>query len=89
MLLLPCTFCGPRPEAEFTCLGEATPPRPTDPQAMSDAAWVDYIVMRQNIRGVHLERWWHVRGCGAWLEIQRNTVTHAISAAPDAAESAP
>ena len=45
---------------------------------MDDGAWAAYIASRRNIRGRHVERWWHVRGCGTWLEIERDTVTHAV-----------
>lgn len=78
MLLIDCPWCGPRPEAEFTCAGEAHPPRPRDPNALSDGDWSDYVVMRHNQRGFHEERWWHVRGCGSWLSVTRNTLTHEI-----------
>lgn len=78
MLLIECPWCGPRPEQEFTCAGEAHPPRPHDPSAFSDRQWSDYVVMRANLRGLHEERWWHVRGCGSWLSVTRDTLTHDI-----------
>ena len=78
MLPVPCPFCGVRPETEFVCAGEVLPPRPSDPQAMTDAAWADWVVMRNNTRGEHAERWWHARGCGSWFVLQRNTVTHEL-----------
>ena len=62
------------------CAGEVLPPRPADPNAVGDAAWTDYLVMRRNVRGVHDERWWHVRGCGSWLTLRRDTATHRILA---------
>jgi heterotetrameric sarcosine oxidase delta subunit len=86
MLLIPCPWCGPRPEGEFVCAGEVLPPRPADPNAVSDAEWVDYVVMRHNVRGAHDERWWHVRGCGSWLTLRRDTVTHRIEPGNDAWE---
>ena len=64
MLILPCPWCGERPEGEFSNLGEAGPPRPDDPSRLTDQEWADLISMRENIRGRHRERWWHVRGCG-------------------------
>lgn len=79
MLIIPCPCCGQRPEGEFVCLGEAVSPRP-DPATLSDREWVDYITNRANIRGVHLERWWHVRSCGLIFTIERDTVTHAVRA---------
>jgi len=30
------------------------------------------------------EKWWHGRGCGQWLELSRDTVTHDILDAPQA-----
>ena len=78
MLLIDCPWCGKRPEGEFVCAGEAHPARPADPNAIYDATWGDYVVMRENRRGLHDERWWHVRGCGSWLLVRRDTTTHVI-----------
>lgn len=86
MLMLPCPWCGERPEGEFTCLGEAVRRRPDDPSSMSDAEWVAYVSDRQNIRGRHQERWWHVRGCNTIFVVGRDTVTHELfHAEPDGA----
>lgn len=84
MLQIACPWCGPRPEGEFICLGEATPPRP-DPAALSDGAWSAYVADRANVRGVQAERWWHARSCGRIIVIERDTVTHAIAASPERA----
>jgi heterotetrameric sarcosine oxidase delta subunit len=84
MLRITCPWCGERPEGEFICLGEASPPRP-DPAALSDAEWAAYIADRANVRGLHAERWWHVRGCGRIIALTRDTVTHAIAPGPESA----
>ena len=82
MLILTCQWCGERPEGEFMNLGEAVTPRPADPNALSDKDWSAYISARQNIRGRHTERWWHMRGCGQIFSVDRDTVTHALFPAP-------
>ena len=48
MLLIPCPWCGPRPENEFHYGGEAGVARPPDPSAVDDAAWADFLYMRSN-----------------------------------------
>ena len=78
MLLIPCPWCGARDESEFTCGGEAHIARPTDPDALDDEAWADYLFMRTNPKGSHRERWCHSHGCGRWFNVERNTVTHEI-----------
>jgi sarcosine oxidase, subunit delta len=80
MLLIPCPWCGPRPEIEFRHGGEAGITRPTDPDAVSDAAWADYLYNRANPKGTHRERWRHLHGCGQFLICTRDTVTDRISA---------
>lgn len=79
MLLIHCPFCGPRNETEFTYGGPALALRPADPAAMSDVDWVDWLTVPPNPMGPVEERWWHARGCGAWLTIRRHTVTHEIT----------
>jgi sarcosine oxidase subunit delta len=44
----------------------------------SDEAWADYLFLRDNPRGVHLERWHHTFGCGQWFNIARSTSTHEV-----------
>ena len=80
MLLITCPWCGPRDETEFRCGGEAHIVRPKDPDALSDAAWADYLFMRSNPKGVHRERWVHAQGCRRWFNVLRHTVTHQILA---------
>lgn len=78
MLLIPCPWCGPREESEFSYGGEAHIVRPKDPQALTDAQWADYLFMRKNTYGRHLELWCHSAGCRHWFNAQRDTATYQI-----------
>ena len=78
MLLIDCPHCGPRAEIEFRCGGEAHVTRPAAPEAASDADWLAYLYLRRSPKGVHLERWNHVHGCGRWFNLARDTVSDAI-----------
>ena len=80
MLLIECPWCGARDEHEFSYGGEAHIARPLDPSKLSDEAWADYLFMRTNPRGKHRERWMHAHGCRRWFNMERDTVTHEISA---------
>jgi sarcosine oxidase, subunit delta len=75
MLLINCPYCGERPELEFRYGGEAHIARPSDPAALSDELWTQYLYVRSNSKGVHAERWRHVHGCGRFFNALRNTVT--------------
>jgi heterotetrameric sarcosine oxidase delta subunit len=77
MLLIPCPWCGPRDEPEFSFGGEpATRPAPAD--KVSDTTWADYLYFRDNDKGPHTEVWCHSGGCGQWFAMTRDTVTHAV-----------
>ena len=89
MHLVPCPWCGPREESEFTCGGEAHIARPSDPAARSDAEWADYLYMRANPKGWHRERWLHHHGCRRWFNLVRDTVSHEIKAVYRMGEPAP
>lgn len=89
MLLIPCPWCGLREESEFACGGEAHIARPKEPDALSDAAWADYLFMRANPKGWHRERWNHAHGCRRWFNVVRHTVTHAILASYKIGEPPP
>lgn len=80
MLLISCPYCGPRDETEFSYGGEAHIARPSDPEALSNAEWADYLFMRTNPKGWHSERWAHAQGCRRWFNVARHTVTHEIRA---------
>jgi sarcosine oxidase subunit delta len=79
MLLIDCPHCGPRAEIEFSYGGEAHIQRPPRPDELSDAQWADYLFMRKNPRGRHLEQWVHGAGCRRWFNVERDTVTYRIA----------
>ncbi len=78
MLVITCPFCGPRHEAEFACGGEAHIARPLAENKISDAHFADYLFMRDNPKGLFLERWRHSAGCRRWFNVARDTVSHEI-----------
>lgn len=77
MLLIPCPHCGPRPETEFRCGGEAHIVR--DP-SVDDAAFAEFLFYRRNEKGVVNERWMHQHGCQRWFNALRDSVGDAILA---------
>ena len=78
MLIINCPYCGPREESEFVCGGEAHIARPLSENSISDAEFADYLFLRDNPKGLFLERWRHTAGCRRWFNVARNTVTHEI-----------
>jgi sarcosine oxidase, subunit delta len=75
MLLISCPHCGPRPEIEFRCGGEAHIERPRDPSQLDDAQWAQFLFFRTNPKGRHAERWLHIHGCQRWFNAVRDTVS--------------
>lgn len=75
MLLVTCPYCGPRPEIEFRCGGEAHISRALEPAALDDEAWADFLFYRTNPKGLHAERWLHLHGCARWFNALRDTTT--------------
>ena len=61
MLLIPCPWCGPRNQIEFTYGGDATLKRPP-PDAPADV-WFEFVYLRDNPCGPHDELWLHSAGC--------------------------
>jgi heterotetrameric sarcosine oxidase delta subunit len=76
-MLINCPLCGPRDIREFTIKGDASYLNRPEPEAGSEA-WDDYLHNRDNIAGVVRELWQHTGGCGAWLVVTRNTMTHEV-----------
>lgn len=89
MLSIPCPWCGPRDEIEFSYGGQAHVTYPRDPHALDDEAWAAYLFMRDNPKGAFLERWVHSHGCRRWFNVERHTVTHEITTAYPPGAQAP
>ncbi|MFO1350936.1 MAG: sarcosine oxidase subunit delta [Gammaproteobacteria bacterium] len=89
MLLIHCPWCGPREETEFSYGGEAHIARPPEPYALSDEQWADYLYYRRNPKGKHREQWCHAHGCRRWFNVERDTVSYAISAVYKIGETPP
>jgi sarcosine oxidase subunit delta len=79
MIIIPCPHCGPRNHDEFSYAGDAAalPPALDAPVE----AWSAYVYNRDNPRGSHRELWRHAYGCGAFLLVERDTSSHAVTAA--------
>jgi sarcosine oxidase subunit delta len=80
MLLIPCPHCGPRPEIEFRCGGEAHIARPAAPADVGDADWASYLFYRTNPKDVYAERWLHAHGCQRWFNALRDTASDRVIA---------
>ena len=72
-----CPNCGERDRREFYYQGHALAlARPAEDAGLD--AWDDYLHKRDNPAGETRDLWFHEAGCGAWLVVERNTVTHAV-----------
>jgi sarcosine oxidase subunit delta len=89
MLLIPCPVCGPRPELEFRYGGQAHIARPANPAALDDNAWAEFLYRRDNIKGVHAERWRHIHGCARFFNLLRDTTTDSILTSYKTGEARP
>jgi sarcosine oxidase subunit delta len=78
VLLIPCPWCGPRNQIEFTYGGDARVQRPANDAPI--AAWFAYVYLRDNPMGAHDELWLHSGGCRSWFKVRRDTRTHDIVA---------
>ncbi|MCB1362985.1 MAG: sarcosine oxidase subunit delta [Rhodobacteraceae bacterium] len=80
-----CPICGERDRREFHYRGAAlTRPAPD----AGEAAWDAYLHLRDNPAGATRELWYHETGCGAWVVVTRNTLTHEMPGCELAAEAA-
>jgi sarcosine oxidase subunit delta len=76
MLLIHCPYCKEdRPEIEFANAGEAHIARPADMSSITAEELEEYLYIRSNPRGLHFERWRHIRGCARFFNAVRHTVT--------------
>lgn len=76
MLLIPCPHCGPRAQEEFAY--ERSLDSVVRLDDTPDAA-ITALYARANLRGEDDEIWSHAHGCGQWLRLRRDRVSHAIS----------
>ena len=74
-----CPHCGTRDRREFYYQGDALALERPAPDA-GEAAWDDYLHNRDNPAGATQDLWYH-DPCGAWIVVERNTVTHAVESA--------
>ena len=81
---IPCPYCGLRSHEEFVYYGDATLHRPDPAAPEAEAAFNDYVYIRENPAGAHRELWHHAFGCGQWIEVRRDTLTHRIEGATPA-----
>jgi heterotetrameric sarcosine oxidase delta subunit len=72
-----CPLCGARDRREFYYAGHAGALERPDPAASAEI-WDDYLHIRENLAGVTNDLWHHETGCGAWLVVTRDTVSHAV-----------
>jgi sarcosine oxidase subunit delta len=89
MLIIQCPYCGPRPELEFAYGGQAHVARPSDPNQTSPEQLVEFLYLRNNTKGVHAERWRHVRGCARFFNALRDTTTDRFLATYKVGEPMP
>lgn len=78
MLRIKCPYCGLRDHSEFEYGGDATVAWPALDAGRD--AWTAAVYPRRDPKGPHREYWRHSFGCGLWLVVDRDTVTHEITA---------
>ena len=85
-MLIPCPLCGPRDRREFYPMGAADYLNRPGPDAGAEE--VDaHLHLRANPAGPLRELWLH-ECCGAWLRVDRCTVTHRVFGATLLTEAA-
>ncbi|MDU8911223.1 sarcosine oxidase subunit delta [Aestuariicoccus sp. MJ-SS9] len=77
---IPCPICGERDRREFYYQGAASMLERPAPGAGA-AVWDGFLHLRDNPAGETRDLWYHEAGCGAWLVVTRDTVTHAVQGA--------
>jgi heterotetrameric sarcosine oxidase delta subunit len=72
-----CPLCGDRDLREFYYYGSED--YLTQPE-VGDLDTVDaHLHLRDNLAGEVRDLWYHQAGCGSWLRVTRDTVSHAIA----------
>jgi sarcosine oxidase subunit delta len=78
-MIIPHPLLGPRDAAEFVYLGDAQLiNRPDGMDETAEAAFHDYLYLRDNPSGWHEELWYHEQGDRSWLVVERHITTHEI-----------
>ena len=72
---LTCPVCGERDRREFYYRGAYL----HAPKGADAEEWHDYVHLRDNPAGETRDLWCHEAGCGAWIVVTRNTVTHEVT----------
>ena len=76
MFQIECPNCGRRNVSEFRFGGRVLA-RPKDTN--DNAAWMEYVYLRENTAGTQSEWWYHRMGCQRWFRLERNTVSNESS----------
>ncbi len=88
MLLLTCPNCGLAVEETELAPGGAAHLTRAGADA-SDETFEEYLFLRDNSKGPHLERWRHAYGCGKWFLAARDTATLEVFGTYPAQTKAP
>ena len=83
---LNCPISGERDRREFYYQGAAVALNRPAADA-DDADWDSYVHLRENPAGPTRDLWHHEAGCGAWLVVTRDTVTHEVTGTELASEA--
>ena len=90
MLLIHCPYCErDLPEIEFTGAGEAHVARPRNIADATDEEISSYLFMRDNPKGIVLERWRHTHGCARFFNAARDSVSDRFIRTYKAGEARP
>jgi sarcosine oxidase subunit delta len=82
--LISCPHCGTRPKEEFTIRGAVPDNRPAWGAPIDDPQWFSAVYLRTNPRGRLREHWYHGAGCGRWLIVERDNLSHVVYDVADA-----
>jgi heterotetrameric sarcosine oxidase delta subunit len=74
---IPCPLCGSRDRREFYYMGTEDYLTRSDDQASVEAL-DNQLFLRDNPAGPVRDLWYHETGCGSWMVVSRNTITHEI-----------
>jgi methylglutamate dehydrogenase subunit B len=74
---IPCPLCGSRDRREFYYMGTEDYLTRSDDQASVEAL-DNQLFLRDNPAGPTRDLWYHETGCGSWMVVSRNTITHEV-----------